>query len=250
MFATPSISIITVVYNGAHLIEKTIKSVLFQTYSNIEYIIIDGGSKDGTLEIIKKYSNQISNVVSEKDSGIFDGMNKGLLLAQSDYVLFLNAGDALSSTSILSQILTESGNCDVYYGMAALVNENDTMLKLPRIPRRLSWRTMTKGWGAIPICHQAFIAKRALCPTYDLQYRYTSDFDWMIKVLKNSSTISNKNITIANYLLGGYTSVNLRKTWHDRFLIVKNNYGITHFLLLHIKYWMVFIKYSLQRNAK
>ena len=95
MLEVPKISIITVVFNGESLIERTIKSVLEQTFASIEYIIVDGLSNDGTLSIAKQYSSSITKIISEKDHGIYDAMNKGLKMATGNYILFLNAGDEL-----------------------------------------------------------------------------------------------------------------------------------------------------------
>src|SRR5688572_4810851 len=93
--SAPLLSIITVVYNGEQLLEKTILSILNQTYTNIEYLIIDGRSKDRTVDIIKKYENKISYWVSEPDKGIYDAMNKGMNAAKGDYIWFINAGDVI-----------------------------------------------------------------------------------------------------------------------------------------------------------
>ena len=104
------ISIITVCYNGGKTIEKTIQSVLSQTYENIEYIIIDGMSKDNTLEIINRYRHKISKLVSEKDNGMYDALNKGISLASGDIVGILNADDVFASNNILALINPLSGN--------------------------------------------------------------------------------------------------------------------------------------------
>src|SRR3989344_1701590 len=142
----PKIRIITVVYNAKSLIERTIKSVLSQTYTNIEYIIIDGGSSDGTLEIAEKYQHDIAVILSGKDNGIYDAMNKGLSTATGDFVLFLNAGDELYSTEIISKILS-LGDADVYYGNTAVVNEKGVVIGDRRLspPEELNWRSLKFG---------------------------------------------------------------------------------------------------------
>ena len=91
----PKFSIITVTYNAGKVLEDTIQSVIFQTYRNVEYIIVDGGSTDHTLEVANKYSDRISKIISEPDKGLYDAMNKGIRLATGDYLCFLNAGDEL-----------------------------------------------------------------------------------------------------------------------------------------------------------
>lgn len=100
----PLVTVITVVYNAKELLEETILSVLNQTYSNIEYIIVDGGSTDGTLDIIKKYQDKISKYISEPDQGIYDAMNKGMSLSKGQWLNFMNAGDSFYSNDVLQKV--------------------------------------------------------------------------------------------------------------------------------------------------
>ena len=122
----PKFSIITVTYNAAAVLEDTIQSIITQTYKNVEYIIVDGASTDGTLKIIERYRPHIHTVISEKDNGLYDAMNKGLALATGDYVCFLNAGDCLHEDDTLQNMVhsvieaecmhTENDVPDVIYG--------------------------------------------------------------------------------------------------------------------------------------
>ena len=105
MIKKPLISIITVVFNGEKKLEKTISSVINQTYDNLEYIVIDGSSKDGTIDIIKKYEDKINYWVSEKDSGIYEAMNKGILASKGDYINFMNAGDFFTRKNLVSEVV-------------------------------------------------------------------------------------------------------------------------------------------------
>ena len=100
----PLISIITVVYNDIENIEETILSVLSQTYDNIEFIVIDGASNDGTVDVIKKYDKKIDYWISEKDGGIFDAMNKGIKLSKGDYINFMNSGDFFTSPDLVNEV--------------------------------------------------------------------------------------------------------------------------------------------------
>ena len=127
MNMNPKISVVTVCYNAASEIERTIKSVINQTYSNVEYIIIDGGSKDGTVDIIKKYADKVSYWVSEPDKGIYDAMNKGIIAATGDWINFMNAGDWFCGSSVLSDIshyLINNREFDIIYGSIYRVYEN------------------------------------------------------------------------------------------------------------------------------
>ncbi len=228
----PKISIITVVLNDKKHIERTIQSVIYQTFRDIEYIIIDGQSTDGTLDIIKKYEKQISRLISEPDKGLYDAMNKGLRLASGEYVLFLNSGDRLFDNQTLEKIF-QLPQADVYYGDAQIVDEQGNVKGLRRLrpPENLSWKDLRRG---MIVSHQAFIARRKLCPPFDLQYRYSADYDWMIKVLKKASNIVNTKMIIVKYLDGGLTKKNLMKSLKERFEIMVKNYGLVPTIIRHI----------------
>ena len=159
MLEVPKISIITVVFNGESLIERTIKSVLEQTFASIEYIIVDGLSNDGTLSIAKQYSSSITKIISEKDHGIYDAMNKGLKMATGNYILFLNAGDELYAKDTLSKVFENFINADVYYGNTAITNNKGDVVADRRLtpPLRLTWKSFKFG---MCVSHQSFIAKR------------------------------------------------------------------------------------------
>lgn len=119
--STPLITVITVVFNGELSLEKTIRSVIEQTYSNVEYIIIDGNSNDGTINILRDYNHTINYWVSEKDRGLYDAMNKGLRLVNGDYFLFLNSGDTLHSPNILKEIAPHLiNNLPLFFGQALI----------------------------------------------------------------------------------------------------------------------------------
>lgn len=132
---TPMFSIITICYNAASDIERTLQSVVAQTYRNIEYIVIDGASTDKTLDIISKYSAEVSQMVSEKDGGLYDAMNKGLSLATGEYVCFLNAGDSFFEEKTLEKIVQglDGSTPDLIYGDTALVDKNGLFLRMRRL---------------------------------------------------------------------------------------------------------------------
>jgi len=184
-------SIITVVYNASQVLEKTLLSVINQTYNHIEYIIIDGGSTDGTVDMIKQYASGINYWVSEADKGIYDAMNKGLREATGDYVWFLNAGDTLQHHNIvtdLAGIAESAGQPDVLYGETDLMENDGRVFAERRLkaPKNLTWKSFRMG---MLVCHQAFIVKRSIAPEYDLQYRFSADFDWCIRCLKKAEEI-------------------------------------------------------------
>ena len=155
---TPKFSIITVTYNAEAVLEDTILSVISQTYHHIEYIIIDGASKDRTLSIAERYRDRITQIVSEPDKGLYDAMNKGINLATGDYLCFLNAGDSFHEDDTLQQMVHTLGIGelpDVIYGETALVNKERHFLRMRRLsaPEVLTWKSFKQG---MLVCHQAF----------------------------------------------------------------------------------------------
>src|SRR5690606_3344358 len=112
---SPTLTVITVVYNNVRDIERTIKSVVNQTSPHIQYIVIDGGSTDGTVNIINRYASRIARFVSEPDKGIYVAMNKGLALATGEYVLFMNSGDEIYANDTVAQVFATADDADIYY---------------------------------------------------------------------------------------------------------------------------------------
>ncbi|MCE3278383.1 MAG: glycosyl transferase [Bacteroidetes bacterium] len=233
MLNLPKISIVTVVYNGVSLIERTIISVLSQTYTNIEYIIIDGASTDGTLNLIEKYESKIALLHSGKDDGIYDAMNKGLKDSTGDYILFLNAGDELFSSDTIEKALTGIQNADVYYGNSAIVNSAGRILGDRRLtpPETLDWKSLKYG---MCVSHQSFIARRLLCDFYDTNYKVSADIDWVIKVLKQSDNVVNTHLYISKFLEGGTSNKRRKKALLERFFIMVKHYGFFQTLLSHL----------------
>lgn len=246
MQTIPKISIITVVFNGEPLIDRTIKSVLEQTYTNIEYIIVDGLSNDRTLTIIKQYSSRIAKIISEKDKGIYDAMNKGLKIATGDYVLFLNAGDELYTNTTLSKVFENYANADVYYGNTAITNESGEQLADRRLapPQQLTWKSLKYG---MCVSHQSFIAKRGLCDFYNLDYHISSDIDWVINVLKRSDKISNTQIYISKFLEGGTSKQNQTKALIERFKIMVKHYGFFQTIWNHL---YIILRYPIHKLTR
>ena len=237
----PKFSIITVTYNAGKVLEDTIQSVVFQTYRNVEYIIVDGNSKDNTQEIIGKYSKHISKMVSEPDKGLYDAMNKGIRMATGDYLCFLNAGDKFHEKETLQKIaetLKDKDLPDVIYGETAIVDEDGNFLHMRRLstPDRLNWKSFKQG---MLVCHQAFLAKRelALKYPYDMQYRFSADFDWCIRIMKEANCLHNTRLTLIDYLNEGMTTRNHKASLKERFRIMAKHYGWVSTILHHC--WFV-----------
>lgn len=245
----PKISIITVTYNAESVLRKTIESIVGQTYSNMEYIIIDGTSKDKTVDIIRKYEQQVAYWVSEPDKGLYDAMNKGLQKATGDYVWFINAGDTLQNNQIVAQvarIAEEEHLPDVIYGETDLVDAEGRFMAQRRLktPEKLTRKSFRMG---MLVCHQAFIAKREMAPLYDLSYRFSADFDWCIRCMKPGGKIVNTHMRLVNYLYEGLTTGNRKASLKERYRIMCENYGKVSVFFLHIWfairfYWAKFVK--------
>ena len=224
----PKFSIITVTYNAGAVLEDTIQSVITQTYRNVEYIIVDGGSKDHTLDIINRYREHIHTLVSEPDKGLYDAMNKGIRLATGDYLCFLNAGDELHEDDTLQLMvhsITGTELPDVLYGETAIVDEEGHFLRMRRLsaPENLNWKSFKDG---MLVCHQAFFPRRELAEPYDLRYRFSADFDWCIRIMKKARTLHNTHLTIIDYLEEGMTTRNQKASLKERFRIMAKHYGL------------------------
>jgi glycosyltransferase involved in cell wall biosynthesis len=233
----PIVSIITVTYNAEKIIEATINSVLEQTYSNIEHIIIDAQSKDETLAIIKKYEHQIAFWQSEKDKGIYDGMNKGLAAATGHYVWFLNAGDLIENKDTLDTIISNSNGADVLYGETHLINEEGQILgtrselTTRKLPSILNWKSFKKGMVAN---HQSIIMKRSISLPYNVEYKIVADMDWCIRCLQKTNSIKNTQMVVSKFLLGGASKQQQRLALKERFRIMMKHYGIFNALFYSI----------------
>jgi len=233
MTVNPKLSVITIVYNNAKDIERTMLSVLNQTYSNIEYIVIDGASNDGTVDIINKYKDRLAIVVSEQDRGIYDAMNKGLALATGDYVLFMNSGDEVYAPETVTAVFSSAASGDIYYGETEMYDENWKSLgqRRHRAPEHFDWHSFKFGMN---VSHQAIYIKRSLTEPYDLQYKYSSDIDWIIKAAKKSSNVVNTHLYVAKYLVGGMSKKKHLASLTERFKILCHYYGVIPTVINHI----------------
>lgn len=224
---TPTFSVITVTYNADKVLEETIQSVITQTYHHVEYILVDGASTDGSMNIVNKYRNHIAKVVSEPDQGLYDAMNKGIDLATGDYLCFLNAGDSFHEDDTLQQIvhsITTPVLPDILYGETAIVDAQGHFLQMRRLsaPTVLTWESFKEG---MLVCHQAFFAKHTLVKPYDLSYRFSADFDWCIRCLKQAKLIHNTHLVLIDYLSEGLTTQHHRASLVERFRIMSKYYG-------------------------
>lgn len=258
-------TVITITYNAAPVVERTLKSVLSQTYEDVEHLIIDGASSDGTLALVEAYKQQSDAsgtghkviVKSEPDQGIYDAMNKGLTQAMGDYVVYMNAGDSFPAADTLEQIahrcrLNELPSAElpaVLYGDTDIVDDNGLFLHPRRLqpPSKLTWRSFRQG---MLVCHQAFYARTDIAKNiqFDLQYRYSADVDWCIRVMQEGERAGlpffNINMVVANYAEEGTTTLHHRESLKERYRVMCQHYGTFSTMLMHA--W--FVVRSLQKR--
>lgn len=245
------ITVATVTYNAVNVVERTLTSVATQDYPYVEHLIIDGNSHDGTLAIFQRYQEKNSrtnvphevNAISEPDKGIYDAMNKALKMATGDYVVFLNAGDTFHDSYVLSHIAhCAETNPAVIYGNTDIVAPDGTFIRHRRLtpPRELSWRSFLKG---MLVCHQAFFVRCDIARNtyYNLRYRFSSDYDWCIRIMRIADRrkleIKNAEIIISDYLDGGMTTQNHKRSLVERFRIMAIHYGIITTIFMHL--WFI-----------
>jgi len=247
MSTYPKISVITVVYNGEKHIGKTIESVLNQSYSSLEYIVVDGKSTDGTLKIIEESAGHIK-VISEPDEGLYDSMNKGLEVATGDYVWFLNAGDQIYGTDTVEQMMEGSeGNPDIIYGGTMIIDEaqNEVGDRRLKPPDQLTWKSFRQG---MVVCHQSLVVKRAMAPQYNLEYRFSADIDWAIRASKSAGSIHNSRLVLSRFMEGGLTDHNIQAGLKERFRIMRKYYGLVPTVLRHFLFGVRLTNYYLKNR--
>lgn len=241
------ISIITVTYNAASVLKRTLNSVKAQSWQQIEHLIIDGASKDETISMAETYKAQCPYevvILSEPDKGLYDAMNKGLRLATGDYLVFLNAGDTLHAADTLETIVRSAQPLPgVLYGDTAITDEQGNFLHLRRLrpPKKLSWKSFRQG---MLVCHQAFYALTDIAKDlpYDPRYRYSADVDWCIRVMKEAQKrqlpLVNTQAILADYQEEGQTTIHHRDSLKERFDVMRRHYGLFSTVIMHV--WFVF----------
>lgn len=240
----PLVTIITITFQAEKQLVRTLESVLHQTYTNIEYVVVDGHSTDATIHIIQKYEQLFleKNIsfrwMSEPDKGIYDAMNKGIQMATGDYLWFMNAGDQIASNDCLERIMDGLPEIrpDFIYGETKIVDEMGEIMGDRRLkaPEELNWKSFKMG---MLVCHQSMLVKKNCVVRYNLTYRYSGDFDWTIRCLKRSKTIHNTHLVLSHFLDGGVSKKKMKASLKERFQIMAINYGWISTLLRHL--WFV-----------
>lgn len=229
----PLLSVITVVFNNVEHIERTVLSVVNQTYSEIEYIVIDGVSTDGTLEILQRFNNNIDVLVSEPDKGIYDAMNKGLKIAKGEYVLFMNSGDEFYENNTVKQVFESTPNADIYYGETEMLDENlvNQGRRRHQTPLQLNIESFKYGMS---VGHQAIFIKKIIVKSYDQKFKLSADIDWILDAIVRADKIVNTQIVTTKYLMGGLSKKKHLQSLKERYQIFKKYYGFLPNLFNHI----------------
>jgi glycosyltransferase involved in cell wall biosynthesis len=242
------ITYVTITFNAAAVLRRTLDSVLSQDYPEITHLIIDGASTDDTMKIVDDYierSNAADNghsihVTSEPDKGIYDAMNKGLRSVDGAYVCFLNAGDFLPSPDIVSRIaeMVNGQLPSVLYGDTDIVDSSGNFLHHRRLapPENLTWKSFRNG---MLVCHQAFYARTdfAIATPYNQEYRYSADVDWCIRIMKAAAKenvpMLNLHMVVANYTQEGQTTLHHRESLKERYRVMECHYGRVQTFFMH-----------------
>jgi glycosyltransferase involved in cell wall biosynthesis len=251
-------SVVTITYNAERVLQRTLDSVLSQTYEGVEHLIVDGASKDGTLLLAEQYkaksdaseSGHKVIILSEPDHGIYDAMNKGLTQASGDYIVYMNAGDFFPHADTLEKIvqhcqLNEQPTDElpgVLYGNTDIVDGEGHFLHPRRLqpPAKLTWKSFRNG---MLVCHQAFYARTDIAKNqqYDTRYRFSADVDWCIRIMKETErmglALCNTEMVVANYTEEGATTQNHQASLKERFDVMRRHYGLFSTLVMHA--WFV-----------
>lgn len=204
------LSVITICYNIKDEIQRTCESIKSQTNQDFEWIVVDGGSTDGTVDILNKYKSYMTVFISEPDKGIYNAMNKGIKLAKGEYLNFMNGGDCFASSDVVEKFYKcPALGADVIYGNVNIIDENGnrTFANIPASVDKLYF------YNGYTINHQASFIKRELFTQYGLyneDYKIVSDWEKWIIFIINNCRFQYWHETIGNFYLGGISSVNLK----------------------------------------
>lgn len=238
----PKITVVTVVYNGILTLDATIKSVISQTYSNWEYIVVDGGSTDGTLELLKKYNSQISIIISEKDDGLYDAMNKGIALSTGEWICFMNCGDIFSSCNVLTFIFENNDwtKADIIYGDAIQIDGRRKKLIVAGYDLfQLNYHPIYRHNASFvrTQIHKHFL--------FDLSLRkkinYALDFYIIHHLYKADAKFVKVNCVICSYLKEGTSNHFIKNMWYN--YLVTNDMKCS--IRLFIKWFLMMVKFRL-----
>ncbi len=253
MTKEPLFSIITITYNASGTVRRTINSVATQSFTDYEHIIVDGASRDNTLEIVKSEPRgELRRIYSEPDNGLYDAMNKGIGYSQGKYLMFLNAGDKFHTKDSLAEIaetIRKYKDPGIVYGQTNLVDSNGRFLASRHLtaPEKLEYKDFARG---MLVCHQAFVVLKRIAPYYNLKWKYSADYEWCICCLQHSRCNAYTGSVLIDYLSEGLTTANRRRSLIERFKIMSTFYGFWPTLWRHFGFISRFLKHKKElKNA-
>ena len=236
----PLFSIITVCYKALEALKVTRASIQVQTFSDYEHVVIDGGGPDGTAAWLAAQSDDHLAWISEPDNGLYDAMNKGLGMAQGQFVWFVNAGDMLNTPDTLQQLAAfAQPEVDILYGEVMMVSPQGEHLGVrsevttQKTPEQLNWQDMRYG---MVVSHQAFLPRRSMTSLY-IRDNLCADIDWVINCLKKSRSTVHTHLVLARFETGGLSRQRHRESLRDRYKVLQHHFGVLPNLFHHL--WIV-----------
>lgn len=250
-------TIATVTYQAGQTLARTLRSVASQTHEAVEHLIIDGCSTDNTMTEIHRYVEYNTDqrhphtivLVREPDQGLYDAMNKAILLAKGDYIIFLNAGDKFHDDNLLSNVAAQiearynpTRRAVVVYGETDLVDNDGKFLRHRRLKAPEHLKSSCFLYGML-VCHQSFYVRTdiARAELYNLRYRFSADYDWCIRVMRRAEqrglALHNTHLILTDYLSEGMTTKNHRRSLMERLRLMAHHYGWGKALAAHA--WFV-----------
>jgi len=241
LITAPLFSIVTVTFNAAKTIERTMTSVAEQTATDYEHIIMDGVSRDSTLTIAERRASPRTRIFSSPDHGIYDAMNKALGLVNGQYVIFLNSGDSFYDANTLARYVeaaSSDSNPGMIYGQTVLVDKDNNIIgqRHLRAPEHLSLASFANG---MTVCHQAMAVRRDIAPIYDTAFKFSADYEWAVRILQHSEcNVYLGDTPVIRYLAEGVTTRNHGASLKERFRIMCHYYGTMPTVARHAKFLM------------
>jgi glycosyltransferase involved in cell wall biosynthesis len=221
------ISIITVVFNDVLHIEATIQSILAQNYEQVEFIIVDGGSTDGTLDIIKSYESQIDYWVSERDEGIYYAMNRGIDLVSGDWINFMNSGDCFYNTSVIKNIF----NHDKYNDIDVIFGHHNVIY--PAKKSLVKAGDATQLWKGSQFCHQSSFIKSSMHKNnkFNAPHRIGADFEFFYNAYKNNKNFKCKDIIVSSVSAGGLSDIKRVDSIVGRWNVIEKTHKVNFYYI-------------------
>jgi len=248
-------SVITINYNNLKGLKRTFDSVVRQSARNqIEFVVVDGGSNDGSVAFLEENRGHINTVIIEPDKGIYDAMNKGLKAATGQYVWFVNSGDSIRDNQVAEKLISlAEEQPDVIFGDTMFIDTEGhdlgliSEMKPQGFPQKLDSRSFRFGMN---ICHQSFLVKRNLAPEYDLKYRQAADIDWIVRILKFNPSNLRADFVISNFETGGSSYQNASKAWKERYSVLAEHYGALPNMFNHLWIFARRFMFNLKSRSK